>query len=477
MQFNSFEFIILFLPLTFVGYFLLNRSSFTLGKLFLILAGIFFYTYAGFASLPVLLAGLVINYAAACAMVRKERYARLILTADILCNIALLFYFKYFTFTLSLINPFLRSPLETGSILLPLGISFYTFQQIDYAVNVYRKGKNESLTDYLLYILYFPKLIMGPITEPDYLIPQFSDESRKHIKAENIACGIKIFSLGLFKKMILADTFAAAIGWCLSNPGDATAADLILGTLAYTFEIYFDFSAYSDMAVGISMMLNIDLPINFDSPYKALSIRDFWKRWHISLTGFLTRNVYIPLGGSRRGTRRTYINVLLVFLVSGIWHGANFTFLLWGLLHGLLCVFDRLFEKAESRVHPVVRWFAAFLCVNFLWLLFRVDSVSQWIDIINRILHFENMAVSEGLLSCFAIQEMSLLIPLLHLSSINGVEALFFYAAAFLLCLVPENNYRRKDSLSPASAVLAAAALFIGFIHVGGESVFVYFNF
>lgn len=476
MQFNSYEFILLFFPLLFAGYFLLNRCSGKLGRLFLTGMSAWFYLWYGLASAPVLLLSLALNYAAAALIARNGKRARLVLTLDIAANIALLFYYKYTPFALANVNYFLHTDFRV-SVFLPLGISFFTFQQIAYVLHVRKSGRNESLSDYLLYILFFPKLVMGPLAEPCELIPQFHDETRRRPDAANIACGLKLFCFGLFKKLLLADVFAGAVNWCFGELGSATAADMMLAMLGYTFEIYFDFSGYSDMAIGLAKTLNIDLPVNFDSPYKALSIRDFWKRWHISLTSFLTRRVYIPLGGNRRGTLRQYLNVMIVFLVSGIWHGANWTFLLWGLLHGALSVAERVFDRAQSRVHKVLRWLGTFLAVNVLWLLFRADSVGQWLSMLRTMLRCRSLAVSPALLGCFESQETALLARLLGVSSAGAVSALLFYASALLLCLIPENNFRTKDRLTPANAVLAALAFFFAFLHLGGESVFVYFNF
>ena len=476
MQYNSYEFILIFFPLLFAGYFLLNRWSRTLGRLFLIGMSAWFYLWYGLASAPVLLASLALNYLAAALIAGNEKRAKLILTLDVAANIALLFYYKYTPFVLANVNYFLHTDYRVD-VFLPLGISFFTFQQISYILHVRRNGKNESLSDYLLYILFFPKLVMGPLAEPGDLIPQFHDEARARPGAANIACGLKLFCFGLFKKLLLADVFASAVNWCFNDLASATAADMMLVTLAYTFEIYFDFSGYSDMAIGIARMLNIDLPINFDSPYKALSIRDFWKRWHISLTSFLTRNVYIPLGGNRCGKRRQYLNVMIVFLVSGVWHGANWTFLLWGLLHGFLSVAERVFDRAQKRVNKALRWLGTFLAVNVLWLLFRANSAGQWLSMLKTMLRCESLTVSPALLGCFEIQETAVLARLLHIPSAGAASALLFYAAALLLCLIPENNFRTGDRLTPANAALAALAFFFAFLHLGGESVFVYFNF
>ena len=363
-----------------------------------------------------------------------------------------------------------------------MGISFFTFQQIAYLVSVYRKELLKAdLIDYLAYITYFPKLLMGPLMEPVDFVEQLNDLDRKKINWDNLACGVKIFSFGLFKKVMLADTFAAAVAWGYSNLGVATAMDWLLVMLFYTFEIYFDFSGYSDIAVGVSMMLNIDLPINFDSPYKALSIRDFWKRWHISLTKFFTKYVYIPLGGSRKGLFFTYLNTMIIFVISGIWHGANWTFLLWGILHGLMMVFDRIFGKLEEKIFEPVRWAVSFFCVNVLWLLFRSDSIGQWKQIIKTIAQFNSTSISEGLLNSFVLPEAGFLTDVLHIgrltNGMHGFWMLLFVFGSLLLCLVPENNYKKRMQNSGFTMLLAAVAFVWSFICLSAESVFVYFNF
>ena len=480
MQFNSYEFILIFLPVVFAGYFALNRLHAAAGKLFLAAACVYFYTYTGFASLPVLLASVVLNYGASVLIVRKKEYAKLFMALCVVLNVAILVYFKYFGFLVSNINSLLHTSFAIKDIILPLGVSFFTFQQIYYTVNVYRKGSNEKLLDYLVYILFFPKLIMGPISEPDAIIRQFNDEDRKRIQPDNVAAGLRVFSFGLFKKMVLADTFAAAVFWGFSNIPDAGSLDMFIVMLAYTFELYFDFSGYSDMAIGISLMLNIELPINFDSPFKSLSVKEYWRRWHMTLTDFLSKHVYFPLGGSRLGKTRTYFNVFIVFFISGIWHGANWTYILWGSIHGIICVIERMLEKVEKKIPAVLRWAYTFLTVSVLLLLFTSESVSQWVYMVKRILLLRNMTVSPGLMSSFVIPESGFILSALHLnalSSFSGLWMLVFFAAAFFICLVPENNYRTRYKRSPGSAVLAAVAFAWSFICMGGESVFVYFNF
>lgn len=293
MQFNSYIFIFVFLPVAIIGYFLGNKENSVVGKIILIVASIWFYTYAGWSTFIIILASILLNFTCAIWSRKRDKGNRLLLAVPVIINIGALAYLKYTNFTISNINILFGTNIALRELTLPLGISFFTFQQIAYNVSVYKKELKEiSIIDYLAFILYFPKILMGPLVELVDFMTQINDPEKKKIDWDNIACGIKLFSFGLFKKLVLADTFSKAVQWGYINIDDTTAVDWILIMLFYTFEIYFDFSGYSDMAVGCSLMLNIVLPMNFDSPYKALSIRDFWKRWHISLTKFLP-NIFI----------------------------------------------------------------------------------------------------------------------------------------------------------------------------------------
>ncbi|MCH5345019.1 MAG: MBOAT family protein [Acetatifactor sp.] len=478
MQFNSFIFILVYLPILIIGYFGLNRISSVAGKFFLIIASAFFYIYGGWNIALILAVSIVLNYFCAVIIRRTKR----LLWGGIFLNIALLFYFKYFNFFISTVNNVFKGEFTEREIILPLGISFLTFQQIMYLVNVYNKNIDKvHLSDYLAYILYFPKLLMGPIVEPKELISQINDLELHHINWDNISYGIKIFSFGLFKKLIFADTFSTAVAWGYANIDASTSMDWFLVMLFYTFEIYFDFSGYCDMAIGVSTMLNINLPMNFDSPYTAVSIRDFWKRWHISLTSFLTQYVYIPLGGNKKGKVRTYVNTMIVFVVSGIWHGANWTFILWGVLHGLLSIFDRIFEKAKRNLFEVVKWGTTFLAVNILWLLFRSESITQWKDILIKMYSFQSTEISDGLIGSFLLPETSFLFKILNLEALNttvrGLNLLIFTIAAFVICLVPDNNYNTLKRNNWITLILSVIAFVWSFLCLSSESFFVYFNF
>ena len=483
MQFNSYVFVLLFLPLVVILYQITNRIHHVAGKVLLVVASLVFYASSDVSTFFIFGISIIINYLFALLVGKQLKWRKWFLALPIIINVSLLFYFKYLNFTLSNISMLLGRVYYPRKLTLPLGISFFTFQQIAYLVASWRgELKNNNVLDYLAYILYFPKVLMGPLTEPADFISQLNNAELKRVNWENIVCGIKIFSFGLFKKMLLADTFSKAVSWGFSNISDAGSLDWLIVTLCYTLEIYFDFSGYSDMAVGSSLMLNITLPINFDSPYKALSIRDFWKRWHISLTKFLTKYIYIPLGGNRKGKQFTYLNTMIVFLISGIWHGAEWTFILWGILHGLLMVFDRVTEKQQEKICRPVRWCVCFAAVNALWLLFRSYSVRQWGSIIRVILQFKNLSVSEGLLKTFEVPEVTLLhgvIPTLQNTGnvIPWICMMLFLMLSLVICLLPENNYRRLHSNSASVMLLAGLAFVWSVICLGSESVFVYFNF
>lgn len=485
MQFNSYVFILLFLPITVIIYFLINKINVTAGKLVLILSSILFYAYQRYEMLVYLVISIALNYALARAVRKcdKERrtISKAIITFAIILNIIALLYFKYLNFGIANINNILGTSIGLRSIILPLGISFYTFQQIAYMVSVYKGEINVGIVDYLVYILYFPKILMGPLVEPEDFYKQINDDKLKSFNTENIAFGLKVFSYGLLKKVLLADTFSAAVSWGYDHYETLTSSDLLLIMLFYTFEIYFDFSGYTDMAMGASQMLNIELPINFDSPYKALSIRDFWKRWHISLTKFFTKYLYIPLGGSRKGSLCTYVNTLIIFIVSGLWHGAQWTFVLWGILHGLFSVIDRMLEKAKIHIFEPFRWLLTFSVVNVLWLLFGSTSISQWEESLLRIIQMHSTSVTRGLMDSFEISECGFVFDFLHLNSlyytINGFCMWIFIGVAAFICFVPQNTNTSRGKLNVISAFRTAIALSWGILCLGKASSFLYFGF
>ena len=485
MQFNTHIFILFFLPLSIIIYFIINRISKNknhIGNCLLLILSIIFYAYAGVKILLFLVFSIIINYTFILLQKKINHSNKIILSITITINVFILLSFKYINFFILNINTIFNKEIASLDIILPLGISFFTFQQIQYQVETYyHKTQSYSFLEYVLYIFYFPKLIMGPLTDPHYLITQFRDPLNKNINSDNIVYGIQLFVIGLFKKIALADVFAQGVDWGFTNQSIATSGDLIIVMLAYTFQIYFDFSGYTDMAIGISQMLNISLPINFNSPYKAFSIREFWKRWHMSLTHFLTQYIYIPLGGSKKGNTITYINTLVVFLISGIWHGANWTFILWGFLHGIGQIFNRVFQKQYDKISPVVQWFLTFSYINILWLLFRSESITQWIAMLKNILNLSNMNVSKELINKFIRPETQIILKTLRISFLNekiyGFSLLCYIAISFIICLCFENTNSKKYKKSYLSLITTVLCFVWCLTCLGAESTFVYFNF
>ncbi len=391
MLFNSYTFILLFLPLSLVGYFSLNRCiGHTAGKIWLTLMSLWFYGYFNPQYLWIIVASVLINYGLYRLLEQRGRTAagRALLTLGVLLNIGVLFYYKYFDFVRANIGALLNREFDLLGLLLPLGISFFTFQQVGFLIDTYKGETGHCrFTDYALFVTFFPQLIAGPIVTYDEMLGQFADETRTHFRASDFAKGIYAFSLGLAKKVLLADVIGNAANYGYDNVASLSGLTAFLTMLCYMLQIYFDFSGYCDMARGIGMMFRIDLPVNFLSPYKGTNVDELWRGWHITLTRFLKKYVYFPLGGSRKGEARTYLNILINMTVCGLWHGAAWTFVAWGGLHGLALCVHRLWLSLRRRrgltrsgpVGIVLGVLATFHCVAFCLVVFRADSIgSAW---------------------------------------------------------------------------------------------------
>ena len=399
MIFNSYIFILLFMPVALVGYFALNKycggKNGQAGLWWLLGVSLFFYAYDIPAFLILLLMSIIVNYGISRVITdlkekpeKNVRLQKILLVSGIILNLAPLAYFKYGDFFVDSIEDFFHAEWNV-EVALPLGISFYTFLQIAYLVDCYReeKGFDYTFLEYAVYTVFFPKITMGPIVLHSEVIPQFRDSSKKRLDYNNLSQGLYAFALGLGKKVLLADTLAKLVNAGFENIYQINTMTAIIVTLSYTLQLYFDFSGYCDMAVGVAKMLNIELPYNFNSPYKAKSISEFWDRWHKTLTRFFTRYVYIPLGGSRKGKIRTYINTMIVFLLSGLWHGAEWNFVFWGFLHGLFMTVEKIgkdlgleFKKMTGILRKIVdcvKWLYAFIAVNFMWIFFRAKDLDQ----------------------------------------------------------------------------------------------------
>jgi len=320
--------------------------------------------------------------------------SKTLLTFGIIGNLALLGYFKYADFFIENINKIFGSNIQLLHLALPLAISFFTFQQIAYLVDSYRKETKEyDLLNYSLFVTFFPQLIAGPIVHHKEMMPQFESKWNLVKNYKNIAKGLFIFSIGLFKKVVIADTFAI---WANNGFDSAETLNFFEAwatSLSYTFQLYFDFSGYTDMAIGAALLFNIKLPINFNSPYKALNIQDFWRRWHITLGRFLKDYIYIPLGGNRVSKIRTYINLLITFLIAGLWHGASWMFVFWGFLHGLALVVHRIWKDFGFKMNKILAWFITFNFINISWIFFRAKDWDSAMKVLSGMFSF-NISVN-----------------------------------------------------------------------------------
>jgi alginate O-acetyltransferase complex protein AlgI len=385
MLFSSFEFIFIFLPITFFVYFYLNSKKLVIAsKCFLVFSSLFFYSWWNIVYLPIILTSMLFNYLLGNSLVQEKRKKfsnKLILIIGIISNLLLLGYFKYTDFFISNTNYFFNSNIELIHLALPLAISFFTFQQIAYLIDSYRGETREyDLVSYALFVTFFPQLIAGPIVHHEEMMPQFKRFKNNYINYKNISLGIFIFGIGLFKKIVIADSFAVFANNGFNDTVAITLLEAWATSLSYTFQLYFDFSGYVDMAIGAALLFNIKLPINFNSPYKSLNIQDFWRRWHITLSRFLRDYIYIPLGGNRVSNFRTYSNLMITFIIGGFWHGAGWTFLFWGFLHGFAIAIHRLWHSLGFKLWNWFAWLLTFNFVNVAWVFFRAD---KWADAIN----------------------------------------------------------------------------------------------
>jgi len=467
LLFNSYEFIFFFLPFTFFIYFYLNKKHFTeASKGFLVLASLFFYAWWNIIYLPLILFSIAVNYTLGRQINIKQYLAKRLLIAGIAFNLLLLGYFKYMDFFILNTNRLVHSDIPLMHLALPLAISFYTFQQIAYLVDSYRKETKEyDFLNYAVFVTFFPQLIAGPIVHHAEMMPQFANLKNKVKNYYNIALGLFIFSIGLFKKVIIADTFAS---WATQGFDVAEKLNMLeawVTSLSYTFQLYFDFSGYTDMAIGVALLFNIKLPMNFFSPYKARNIQDFWRRWHITLSRFLKDYIYIPLGGNRKTPLRTYGNLFATFVLGGIWHGAGWTFVFWGMLHGGALVLHRLWSKLGFKMYGFLAWFITFNFINIAWVFFRANDFASAFKVLN------GMFLGEW------ITPTSLM--LVNWSKLFTSETLLLWLiGAFLVVLALPNSMQLKEKFKPnAFFMLFTLGAFMAIFMLYRKSEFIYFNF
>lgn len=484
MLFNSYEFLFLFFPLVLAGHFLLGPQRALAAARFLGGASLFFYGWWSLSALPLLLASIGFNYLAGLWVTpqtgRSDRARLWRLRGALAVNLGLLGLFKYADFFIGNVNTVAGTTWPMPHLLLPIGISFYTFTQIAFLVDAWAgKVRERSFSHYLLFVTYFPHLIAGPVLHHAQMMPQFANPASYRLDPGKLVLGLTTFSVGLGKKLLLADPigqYADLVFRAADHGTTLTALPAWLGALAYAFQIYFDFSGYSDMAIGLSLCLGIRLPINFDSPYQATSLIEFWRRWHISLSTFLRDYLYVPLGGNRHGTARRYLNLALTMLLGGLWHGASWTFVVWGALHGAGLVLNHLW-RARCGLQPggrIARWTGAvltFMAVTVAWVVFRAESLAVAGAV------YRGMAGLNGW-SSHPFRGFDLPYP------VAEFYRLFLVCAVVAFCLPnsgtlarwlpPQVSSRRQVVLS----ALATGGLFLaGVAHLGSHSAFLYFQF
>ncbi len=471
MLFNSYDFIFLFLPIVLILFYLLVPKKFKL--LFLLFSSYFFYGYWNYKFIPLLIFSTFLDFFIGnkLASEQSQKKRKILLYFSILSNLGLLAFFKYYNFSAESIN-FITNQLlgtalfRTYEIVLPVGISFYTFQSMSYTIDLYRK-KSKAYNNFFAFAAYvslFPQLIAGPIIRHSDLVTQLEESTRKKFSSSFFARGIYLFVLGLSKKVLIADRLSAGIDPVIAQISTATTLEAWACALGYTFQLYFDFSGYSDMAIGIGLMLGLKFPQNFNSPYKSYSITDFWRRWHITLSAWLRDYLYISLGGNQQGKSRTYINLMITMLLGGLWHGAAWTYVIWGGFHGALLSIERILgadQKPTSKISYLFRAIFTFLLVVIGWVIFRsenYDLASTWLN--------KMFSLNGGL-------------KLSHFSASTRDR----FAGALLISMIiswaTENNTILLNSLTRprTKAIYCATLLFFVVLYLGGHSPFLYFQF
>jgi alginate O-acetyltransferase complex protein AlgI len=477
MLFNSWLFIFVFLPVALIGYFLFGRGSNVAAVVWLALASLAFYAFSNWQFVLLLLASIAFNYAIGYLLIERKLHDRMriaVLTAGVAGDLIVLGIFKYAGFFVANLNAVLATHFVVN-ILLPVGISFYTFTQIAFMVDAYRGNVSRyALPHYALFVTYFPHLIAGPILHHRDMIPQFERAEAKRPDPHLILCGVIIFAIGLFKKTCLADGIQPLVSLAF-GPNAPTFDQVWIGVLAYSFQLYFDFSGYSDMAIGISLMCGIFLPLNFNSPYKATSIIDFWRRWHMTLSQFLRDYLYIPLGGNRHGPALRYVSLAITMLLGGLWHGAAWTFVVWGALHGAyLCVnhaWNNFGPKAPprfARVADIAGLILTFLAVVIAWVFFRAENMEWALYVLAKMSDPTNIAFGRA--------------EITYTLFIAGYAALAWFAPNTQEIMGYDHGNRTVGGpgawqLRPLMLYAGAVVLAFGILGIQLHSEFIYFRF
>jgi len=428
---------------------------------------------------------MLFNYIIGTSLTNDEQLRKVskkqLLGVGIIANILLLGYFKYSDFFIANMNFVFDSQIGLLHLALPLAISFFTFQQIAYLVDSYRgETKEYDFLNYGVFVTFFPQLIAGPIVHHKEMMPQFAQAKKLLINYRNITLGLFIFSMGIFKKVVIADTFAVWATQGFDHAEVLTFIEAWITSFSYTFQLYFDFSGYTDMAIGVALLFNIVLPANFNSPYKATSIQDFWRRWHITLSRFLRDYIYIPLGGNRVGNFRNYSNLMTTFIIGGIWHGAGWTFIFWGFLHGFALVINRIWNQLGFKMNALLGWFITFNFVNIAWVFFRAQEWDDAIKVLkgmvgaNGIVLPTALSSSLGFLSNYGIEFGK------FMENVQGnIWTLTWTLAGFIIVLFFKNSMEKMNDfkLTNSTAFFTAVIFIYTIFSMYKVSEFLYFNF
>ncbi|MBE5755112.1 MAG: MBOAT family protein [Clostridiales bacterium] len=456
MAFNSYNFILLFAPIVIIVYYLsLKFKKKEISQIVLILASIIFYFTFGIWHAVFIVSSLILNYLFAYFINRtqNEKLKKVLLIIVIILNVLALFLTKYLNFFYTAIVELFSGQGSVLNLFVPLGISYTTFQQIAYQVDTFRgETKEINFLEYSLFILFFVKSLCGPIILQSEFINQVKDDENYKVNYDNLSRGLYVFVIGLAKKVLIADTLAYIVNNGYGMAAGLSTIDALLVILSYTLQIYFDFSGCCDMACGLSQMFNLKIINNFEDPYQTNNILDFWKAWHISLTSFLRKYIYFPLGGNRKGKVRTMINVMIIFLISGLWHGANWTFIVWGALHGLASVLMRIYGKHYDKMPSIIKWIINFAFVNITWVFFRAETISDAIRLIGRIF-------TGGFYLSF------------------GYIYIFYTAVALWLALSFKTKTNKEFNVNVYRMLFASAILVLCLLNFTENISFIYVNF
>lgn len=487
MLFNSTVFIMCFLPAVLAGWYLLKRMKSQVPcRIFLLGMSLFFYGYYNTSYLWILAVSLLANYLISFLLEKNSAapVRRLLTGTGFLVNLGLLFYFKYFNFFIDNCNFFFHTDITVEKIALPLGISFFTFQQLSFLIERHRgNAQHYGFLEYGCFITFFPQLVAGPIVLHDEFIPQLRDSAKKKFSSEEFLEGSGLFILGLAKKVLLADVLGIIVNAEYANIAYLDAPAAWVTIVCYMLELYFDFSGYCDMARGLGRMFGFVLPENFNSPLQAVSVRDFWRRWHMTLSRFFTAYIYIPMGGNRKGKARQCLNLLTVFFVSGVWHGANWTFIVWGLMHGLAAVWETAFPKLRFRQEWIMKLLTG-IYVTLTFSIFRSDSLKSAALLWKKLFAGGRNGMFLGLCNVLKVPENYLLREALELLFPELLNPMYVVTLILLLgiSLALICGKRAKDWLdryrTTKRGLFVLAVLFVwSLISLSQVSTFLYFNF